>query len=152
LSNGSAFDFPSNPDWLPNAGQGTTYHVGDFNGDGKTDLLFAFSDTWGERRETDALSNGSSAYFPSNSNWLPNDGQGTAYHVGDFNGDGKTDLLFAFSDASGVWHNTVALSNGSAFYFPSNSNWLPNAGQGTAYHVGDFNGDGKTDLLFAFSD
>jgi len=144
LSSGSAFSFSG--DWLANAGQGTQYHVGDFNGDAKSDLLFAYQDAGGWHNKV-ALSSGSSFSFAGD--WLANAGQGAKYYVGDFNGDAKSDLLFAYQDAVG-WHNTVALSSGSAFSFAGD--WLANAGQGAKYHVGDFNGDRKSDLLFAYED
>jgi hypothetical protein len=67
----------------------------------------------------------------------------------DFNGDGKTDLLWLQSDG----RSFVQLANGNgnfANYFETNqsNNWGPNP----RLYLGDFNGDGKTDLLWLQSD
>ena len=63
--------------------------------------------------------------------------------VGDFNGDGKTDLLWKRASTGS---NYVTLMNGctkgSYGYLGGNSDGLSIIG------VGDFNGDGKTDLLW----
>lgn len=51
-----------------------------------------------------------------------------------------------------TWHNVVAASTGAGFSYPSDwsaLNPLTDAGRGTTYHVGDYNGDGKSDLLLA---
>jgi hypothetical protein len=146
LSNGSGFQPPS--DWLLNQGQGAQIFVGDFNGDGKADLLFSWTDSSGTFHNSVALSDGSS--FRDATDWLLNQGQGAQIFVGDFNGDGKADLLFSWMDSSGTFHNSVALSDGSSFH-PA-TDWLLNQGQGAKISVGDFNGDGKADLLFSWMD
>src|SRR5205807_4620099 len=61
--------------------------------------------------------------------------------VGDFNGDGKTDL--AVSGPTGL---TVLLGNGSGGFAPAAASPVIVSG-GAA--VGDFNGDGKLDLAVA---
>jgi hypothetical protein len=120
--------------------------VGDFNGDGKDDIVtFLRNSGSGDARGNVyvALSTGSGF------------GPGQKWHdffcvnneiplVGDFNGDGKDDIVaFGRGDSGDVY---VALSNGSSF-----------VGQGVKWHdyfcigneipmVGDFNGDGKSDL------
>ena len=73
------------------------------------------------------------------------------YYPGDFNGDGKTDLLYRASDLS--FH--VRLSNGTGLVCGSQCQWLPAYLQSNSfgnysgkYYVGDFNGDGMTDLMF----
>ena len=42
------------------------------------------------------------------------------------------------------------LSYGS--YFHNIKNWLADGGQGTKYHIGDYNGDNRDDILFDFQD
>ena len=70
-----------------------------------------------------------------------------AWHVvttGDFNGDGKSDILWQNDDGH-VWESQL---NGGQV---TSSFDLGNAGN-PAWHVvatGDFNGDGKSDVLVA---
>ncbi len=122
--------------------------TGDFNGDGKCDLaqVTPYGDVWV------ALSNGISFNSAVRWGWI-----GFRFHrgepgkpgalpmAGDFNGDGKCDLVMV-TQYTDVW---VSLSNGSGFASSSRWGWL-----GFVYMpfdrkcplAGDFNGDGKCDL------
>jgi hypothetical protein len=110
LSNGNGFDGTTVKwhDWFSPAGE--TPLTGDFNGDGKDDIVsFAqgtAADVWV------ALSNGTS--FGPGVKW--NDFfslAGEIPAVGDVNGDGKDDVVtFTHNAAADVY---VALSNGSSF-------------------------------------
>jgi len=115
---------------------------GDFNGDGKADIA---TFTRGPRADVYvALSNGSS--FGSASLWSDFFAVGNEVPlVGDFNGDGKDDIVTFLRGSSPKVY--VALSNGSSFvstgapwndFFAAN-NEVP--------AVGDFNGDGKDDIV-----
>jgi RHS repeat-associated protein len=113
---------------------------GDFNGDGKTDMLQQNgNNNWV------LLSTGSG--FAAPVNWVVNAYRGsdpgwTRFY--DFDGDGKTDMLQQYGTA-----NYVFLSTGSAFAAPVN--WGTNAYIVTSNsgwtRFGDFNGDGKMDML-----
>ncbi len=125
--------------------------VGDFNGDGKDDIIAFARSTQGGASEGDvrvALSDGT--HFGSNDQWhdffcIGNE----VCTAGDVNGDGKADIIAFVRDTQGgiyrgdVW---VALSTGSSF------------GQASIWHdffcigsevctVGDVNGDGKDDII-----
>lgn len=65
--------------------------------------------------------------------------------VGDFNNDGKDDIITFDFAGNRVW---VALSTGSAF--GTASVWNSNFTNNTAYSVGvgDFNGDGRDDICY----
>lgn len=107
----------------------TTIHVGDFNGDGRTDFL----------------KNNTSPHYPA---YSKGDGTFTAgpqytdlgyarmYYPADFDGDGCTDLLsqnglYAITDFCNATRVTVPDLYGT----------------GATYYFGDFNGDGKTDVV-----
>jgi hypothetical protein len=124
--------------------------VGDFNGDGKDDIIAFLRSTQPDPGRGDvwvALSTGSS--FGGSGKWNDffciND---EIPAVGDFNGDGRDDIvLFVRNAKSGAGRGDVyvALSTGSSF-----------VGAGTWHDffcvnteipaVGDFNGDGKDDI------
>lgn len=130
--------------------------VADFNGDGKSDLFRWSSD---QAQNVLHLSRGdgtfqaiqnasiTGAYFSH-----PNGTYGS--FVGDFNGDGKSDLFRWSSDLA---QNVLYLSNGDGtFQVAQNSSITsayfahPNGTYGS--FVADFNGDGKSDLLRWSSD
>jgi hypothetical protein len=146
LSSGVAFI--SNGDWLTTVGQGVRYQLGDFDGDGKSDILFPY--LWqGSWRNDVSLSTGTA--FQTNQNWLPANGQGADYHLGDFDGDSLDDTLMSYGDGQGTWHNVVCRSSGSQVSgFIDCRDWLSAVGVGAHYEIGDFNGDGKSDILFAY--
>jgi len=145
LSNGSSFTYQ--PSWLSGwAITSSAYNLltGDFNGDGKTDIL-AKEQTTGTWYV--ALSNGSS-FVAQPSSWITGFAINSSLYnlmVADVNGDGRDDLI-AKETNTGTWH--VALSTGTSFI--NQPNWLTGwANVSSAYNllVGDFNRDGKADLL-----
>lgn len=126
----------------------TRYKTGDFNGDGKTDILSHESNykllVW--------LSTGTN-FDPSPGHWATNGGDVHAerYRIGDFDGNGKADLLEIGS--SGGFH--IWLSTGAAFSY--SGQWGSNGGSVPEsdldrFRLGDFNGDGKTDIVKFASD
>lgn len=152
LNKGLYFDSPTRWAWLGFNYDETAGYLplaGDFNGDGKTDLVQVtmYGDVWV------ALAGDDSFQSPSRWGWLgfrfdrgASDQPGYLPMAGDFNGDGKTDLaqLTPYGD---VW---ISLSGGADFHAPSRWSWLGfqyNPQKGVWPMTGDFNGDGKTDML-----
>jgi hypothetical protein len=119
--------------------------VGDFNGDGVLDLAVAnlYVDTLEPGTVTVLLGNGNGTFTPTPvspvTGFLP-----YSVAIGDFNADGKADLVTANAGSNTV---TVLLGNGDGtFAAPLN----PPAGTDPIFAaVGDFNGDGLTDVAAA---
>lgn len=119
--------------------------IGDFNGDGRDDVLLRHSD-------------GHWRYYPMNGRVVADDGASSAnltantdfkvVGIGDFNGDGRDDVLLRRSD--GRWH-----------YYPMNGARTI-SGRGAApltrdiaYSVigaADFDGDGRDDVMLRHMD
>jgi hypothetical protein len=136
------------PKWIP----GTVHLAGDFNGDGKTDLLMWQPDGVAYL----LLSNGNNTFTTvvqptgiGGMAWLA--GQ-TTHVLGDFNGDGKTDVLKWQTD--GNTHLFLSNGDGSFYarYQPPGIGALgwqpPSASYPSGTLPGDFNGDGKTDIFY----
>ncbi|MEI9477004.1 MAG: M4 family metallopeptidase, partial [Deltaproteobacteria bacterium] len=112
----------------------------DFNGDGKTDILWREKSTGGVYvwyMNGVTFVSGSWIMTSFDVNW-------EIVGTGDFNGDGKTDLLWREKSTGGVyvWYmNGVTFVSGSWIMTSFDVNW-------EIVGTGDFNGDGKTDLLW----
>ena len=122
--------------------------VGDFNGDGASDLAVADIDS---DKVSVLLSKGDGTFQPA-----ANYAVGMApvsVAVADFNGDGKLDLVVANDDAWDVSSLTytngisVLLGNGDGRFQPAISFGAGTSPRSVA--VGDFNSDGKPDLVVA---
>lgn len=114
----------------------STMALGDFNGDGKTDAItqqWTAASMWHGNGKFDSLSPAPQVSMPyGNYNFK------SITCTGDFNGDGRTDLVTV---PFGVVH--IMLSNGNGFTDVVVPNIAVSLG---SIHCGDFNGDGLTDL------
>jgi hypothetical protein len=111
----------------------------DFNGDGKSDVLWSdgYQAAIWLMDGTTALA--SRVILDFVDLW-------TVSHAADFDGDGKSDLLWrnAFSGGVSLWlmDGVTPKATGEVF---ADSKWAVS-------HVGDFNGDGKADLVWRHRD
>jgi acetyl esterase/lipase len=111
-------------------------HVGDFNGDGKSDIL------WRNINGAVTLWLMDGTTVTNRIGLLGADPDWRVTHLGDFNNDGKADLLWRNSNgATTVWlMNGGTIANATGI-LGADANWRVS-------HVGDFDGDGKSDLLW----
>jgi hypothetical protein len=130
---------PGESDWIPLV-------AGDFNADGRPDLIWRNASTgrvivWymnGITRTGSATVWG--ATNPGESDWVP-------MASGDFNADGRPDLVWRNSSTGRVivWYvNGVTRTGGAELWAATNageSAWVPMA-------AGDFNADGQIDLVW----
>ncbi len=129
--------------------------IGDFDGDGKSDVLYR-SDTTGQTyidfmqsNQIDWNISGFTSDVVSDSNW-------TVAAVADFNGDGDADVLWRYANAA----DAADPLNGTLYEWQMNGKLAISSGllsqqASGAWQVagtGDFNGDGRADLLFRYHD
>jgi hypothetical protein len=120
----------------------TSAAIGDFNGDGKADLVVTNSPTFNSAYVSILLGNGDGT-FQTAVNYGVGNGP-TSVAVGDFNGDGKADLVAANSQSNGV---SVLLGKGDGT-FQAAVNYAADLAP-TSVAVWDLNGDGNADLVVA---
>jgi FG-GAP-like repeat len=115
---------------------GISVAVGDFNGDGKSDLVGT-----GAANEIEVyLGNGDGTFQPKLTVYAS---QADSVAVGDVNGDGKADIVAATSDL-GAW---VFLGNGDGTF--QNPVSYDAGLDEDSVALADFNGDGKLDIVVA---
>jgi uncharacterized protein (TIGR03437 family) len=113
--------------------------VADFNADGKPDIAFSIGTPLPYGGVL--LGNGDGTFRPVSSSVSQLTATGPLL-VGDFNGDGKPDLILA------AYSTVVYLGNGDGtFGSPINVSACAGTTDYVSIQVGDFNRDGKTDIL-----
>jgi hypothetical protein len=113
----------------------------DFNGDGKLDLVVGTS--YGDPQSLSVLINKGDGTFKPHTDYSAGFAP-ISVAAGDFNGDGKQDLVTANDQDNNV---AVLLGTGDGTFQPRSDYATGNSSQGIT--TADFNGDGKVDLVTA---
>jgi hypothetical protein len=74
---------------------------------------------------------------------------GRPFWIGDFNGDGQIDVLFYFPDDRNWWLGSMS-GNQLAWSHAGDTTGFGQIWDGRPFWIGDFNWDGKADVLFYF--
>ena len=140
-------DFEAAPELLEIPRISADRHLGDFNGDGKADVLLRNSEDGGwYYYAMDGISFIEAQAGESN---LPTDLLLSVAGIGDFNGDGNDDVLFRHSD--GTWHY-YPMDGGNFIEDQQGPSELPLDLDYRVAGIGDLNGDGKDDVLLRHDD
>lgn len=122
--------------------------IGDFNGNGKTDLLQIYGTTI-KIFELDNQDHFTEIFS------TPLESMETMY-LGDFNGDGKTDIISPMADDSSDWRMYISTGKGFIKHYYSNLFLFQRSWQGSprknrniqrTYTAPDLNKDGKSDFM-----
>ncbi|HTA24059.1 MAG TPA: FG-GAP-like repeat-containing protein [Terriglobales bacterium] len=136
----------------PGPSQGiAAIEVGDFNEDGHLDFVFT-QGQYGNNTISVYLGNGDGTFQTPITTTLASPPQlADGLAVGDFNGDGKSDVaLTANAPQQGAGTVEILIGNGDGTFKAPVA--YPNAYLSWKIAVGDFNGDGKLDLVTAGQD
>ncbi len=117
--------------------------VGDFNGDGLQDLAVANQQS---NNVTVLLGDGTGAFTAAADSPFATGSYPQSVTVGDFNGDGHSDLAVANSGSNNV---TILLGNGSGGFTAATGSPFAGGNQPLSIATADLNGDGHLDLAIA---
>jgi hypothetical protein len=119
--------------------------VGDFKGDGKLDIVTA-----NQNNVSVLLGNGTGTFQTARNFVLPNGQNPLSLAVGDLNHDGKLDLVVTGITTANAYTNVLLGVGNGAFSVRSTTLIYPAVTPDSAsIALGDFNGDGKLDVLTA---
>jgi hypothetical protein len=157
----TAFDFTSEGQMSAGLWQSTSVHAGDFNGDGRSDLLLShYTGTGFSLYLLTAQEDGhyTRSDITSKLGLTSPDWEGSAWHIADYNGDGRADLLLRRYSTTNDSHLLLAtgsdgIDRGGQAGFQAAINVTNLYGMSRSYWgnseitTGDYNGDGHADLF-----
>lgn len=128
-------------------------YILDMNGDGKTDIMHIREHS-SENKTVVRSATSQQGYYVEEV--IYHDDHGThswgnfpnkdhEIKIADFNGDGKSDLLTSDKSDKNSW--LVSISKGNGFLPSSQTLFLPESDFNDHLYIGDFNGDGRSDLI-----
>jgi hypothetical protein len=132
-----------------NLGDRRPFWTGDFNGDGKSEILFytpADANWWLGTFTGSTLT----WTFAGNTAGFGNLADGRPIWAADFTASGSLDILFYFPGDRNWWVGQFGGNNQLVWSLAGNTTGFGQVWDGRPLWVGDFTGDGKADVLFYF--
>ena len=128
---------------------GRPFWIGDFNGDGKSDVLFHFP---GDHNWWLGTFSGTTLSWSlaGNTAGFGNVADGRPIWAADFAGVAKTDILFYFPGDRNWWLGQFGSNGQLSWSLAGNTAGFGQVWDGRPFWVKDFNGGGKADVLFYF--
>jgi hypothetical protein len=124
--------------------------TGDFNGDGETDILWRYYGTGPYQGLNDVWFMDGTTFLGESVFSQIADTSWEIAGTGDFNGDGRTDILWRnygtgpYQGLNDIWFmNGTSFLGEAVFSVITDTNWKIGG-------TGDFNGDGNTDILWRY--
>jgi hypothetical protein len=136
-----------------NVGEGhgaVAWLVGDFNGDRKAEIVQCWGAGDGLGMTMYGFDGGSGLKTLWKADKMPDEGHGAvAWLVGDFKGDGKAEIVQCWGAGDGLGMTMYGFDGGSGLKKLWKGDKMPDdEGHGAvAWLVGDFKGDGKTEIV-----
>jgi hypothetical protein len=128
---------------------GRPFWIADFNGGGKADILFHYP---GDKNWWLGSFSGNSLNWTlaGNTAGFGNIADGRPIWAADFAGVGKADILFYFPGDKNWWLGQFNAANQLTWNLAGNTAGFGQVWDGRPFFRADFNGGGKTDVLFYF--
>ena len=125
------------------------FFTGDFNGDGKSEILFHYP---GDHNWWLGTFSGNQLNWAlvGNTAGFGNIADGRPIWTGDFTGTGSTDILFYFPGDKNWWLGQFGANGQLTWSLAGNTAGFGQVWDGRPFWIGDFTGDGKADVLFHF--
>ncbi len=125
------------------------FFTGDFNGDGKSEILFHYP---GDHNWWLGTFSGNQLNWAlvGNTAGFGNIADGRPIWTGDFTGTGSTDILFYFPGDHNWWLGQFGANGQLTWSLAGNTAGFGQVWDGRPFWIGDFTGDGKADVLFHF--
>src|SRR6266404_3572480 len=117
--------------------------AGDFNGDGKLDLV---TDSWAENKVTVVFGDGRGNFSSPGAQFAVGKRPYERVRVADVNGDGHPDVITTNLDGDNI---TVLLGDGKGGFTQAPGSPFPGGKTPFGVAIADLNGDGKLDLAIA---
>ncbi len=145
LATGWGFDYQSSLQTMAGFWDGQRWLVGDFDGDGKDDLVNVYG-SGGKARAWVHRLTGTGFEYQTSLQTLAGFWDSQRWMTGDFDGDGKDDLVNVYG-SGGKARAWVHRLTGTGFAYQTSLQTLAGFWDGQRWMTGDFDGDGKDDLV-----